>query len=64
MKNAVSKAREVSDAEAYAFQYLPFLGSIQVFVEKPSVNATVDDDAAGRLELLIQLPDQLISIGI
>jgi len=41
------------------FQY-----SIQVLVEKLSVNTTIDDDAAGCLEFLVQLPDQLIGIGV
>ncbi len=43
---------------------LLFLSSIQVLVEKLSVNTTIDDDVAGCLEFLVQLPDQLIGIGV
>lgn len=33
-------------------------------MKKFSINAAVDDDAAGSLELLVQLPDQPISIRV
>lgn len=35
-----------------------------MLVEKLSVDTTVDDDAAGRFELFVQFPDQLVGVGI
>ena len=38
--------------------------SVQLFVEELPVDATCDDDAAGFCKLFIQLPNQLVGVGL